>query len=158
MQNEYLVIVSCGKNKAWDRRPEAGPLPACEAYTSPAFKASRRYAEYFAREHWLILSAKYGLIEPGFPIPGNYNVKFGDAGAVSPAVLRAQVAKNRFAALKTVGVLGPEAYWLRVTDAFAGSAVVLRHLNGNVSFAPSFINLIDRLIAKDTPFRENLEK
>jgi len=53
-----IALVSCVKSK----------LPtiarADQLYTSPWFRASRRYAERHADE-WYILSAEYGLLRPG---------------------------------------------------------------------------------------------
>jgi hypothetical protein len=65
-----LVVVPCGKSKVWDREPHRGPTPAREAYVGNLFKVGRRYAEAFSDE-WVILSAKYGLIQPDFVIPAN---------------------------------------------------------------------------------------
>jgi hypothetical protein len=36
----YLVVVSCGHDKIWDRTPDAGPTAARDAYTSPVFRKS----------------------------------------------------------------------------------------------------------------------
>ena len=58
----FLVVVWSG-GEIWKRHPHVGPTPARDAWASSKFKASRRYAERFA-ERWLILSAKYGSIEP----------------------------------------------------------------------------------------------
>ncbi len=152
----FLVVVSCGERKIWSRYPHAGATRAQDAYTSSLFTKSRRYAEHFG-ERWLVLSAKYGFIEPDCPIPGDYNVSFYDPEAMSIGHLRAQVASKRLAQFQTVGVLGSEMYWRRVVEAFDGSSVTLRHVNGNVSFPPSFHNLINRLLADDTPFREEAQ-
>jgi len=151
--NGYLVIVSCGDEKVWKRHPHAGPTAARDAYASSPFKKSRQYAEHFGQQ-WLVLSANYGFIEPEFIIRENYNVSFYDANAVSATTLREQVAAKDLAQFTTVGVLGSETYWRRVVEAFDGASAVLRHVNGNVSFAPSFHKLINTLIATDTPFRE----
>jgi hypothetical protein len=151
----FLVVVSCGKEKIWKRRPHLGPTPARDAYTSSKFKASRRYADRFA-ERWLILSAKYGLIEPEFLIPENYNRSFYHPDAVGIPELRQQVATKRLHTFKTVGVLGSDVYWQRVTAAFDGSSVELRHINGNLGFDPLFLRLVRDLIAKNIPFREDL--
>jgi len=106
----------------------------------------------------LILSAKYGFIEPDFTIPGNYNVSFYDPEAISNAELKAQVLSKRLDQFKTVGVLGSEMYWRHVVGACDGSPVALRHVNGNVSFPASFHRLINKLIADDTPFREEAQE
>jgi len=46
-----------------------------DAYNGAPFKVNREYAERFANR-WVILSAKYGFIDPDFEIPGPYNVSF----------------------------------------------------------------------------------
>jgi len=130
-----LVVVSCGEQKIWKRYPDAGSTVTQDAYTSSQFTKSRRYAERFG-ECWLVLSTKYGFIEPYFPIPENYNVSFYHPEAISIADLKAQVAAKHLARFKIVGVLGSEIYWRRVVEAFNGSALALRHINGNVSFPP----------------------
>lgn len=149
----FLVIVSCGDQKVWKRHVHAGPTAARDAYTSSKFKKSRSYAEHFG-ERWLILSAKYGFIEPAFSIAESYNLTFRDLDAISIAALKKQVATMDLDRFKTIGVLGPDVYWRRVEAAFEGSSVVLRHVNGNVSFPPLFHTLIGDLIANGTPFRE----
>ncbi len=151
----FLVVVSCGKEKIWDRHPHVGPTQARNAYTSSVFRAGRRYAERFA-DQWVILSAKYGLIEPEFSIPENYNRSFYHPDAIAVPALRQQVATKGLGRFKTVGVLGSDVYWQHVREAFDGVSVELRHINGNQGFAPLFLRLVGELIAKNTPFREDL--
>jgi hypothetical protein len=151
----YLVVVSCGEEKVWKRHPGAGPTPAQDAYTSSRFNKSREYAEHFG-ERWLILSAKYGLIEPDFVIPADYNRSFYDPDAISLALLREQVAAKELERFRTVGVLGSEIYWRRVVSAFETCRVRVKHVNGNISFPPLFHALINRLLESGTPFREDL--
>jgi hypothetical protein len=52
-----IALVSCVKSKL------ATTARADQLYTSPWFRASRRYAERQADE-WYILSAEYGLLRP----------------------------------------------------------------------------------------------
>jgi hypothetical protein len=151
----YLVVVSCGKDKIWRLRPNVGPTAAREAYASPVFKTSRSYAERFG-ERWLILSAKYGLVAPEFTIAENYNRSFYDPDAISVHELRLQVTATQLAGFRTVGVLGSDIYWRRVCEAFDGTSVTLRHINGNVGFPPSFQRLVGELIANNTPFPRDL--
>lgn len=151
----FLVVIACGKQKVWDRHPKAGPTPARCAYTSPIFSTSRKYAERFA-ERWVVLSAKYGFIDPDFIISENYNLSFYDANAISPEDLRTQVSERNSARYTTVGVLGPEVYWSRVVQAFAAHRMTLRHINGNVGFPPRFQSLVNSLIRANVPFAENL--
>lgn len=148
--NRFLVVVSCGKLKIWDRYPNVGPTPARAAYTSPVFKASCEYADHFAN-HWVILSAKYGFMDPDFVIPEDYNWSFYDFNAISIAELKVHVATAHLTEFNTVGVLGSDAYWSRIVRAFEGSRVNLHHVNGNVGFPPSFQRLISDLIKNNTP-------
>jgi hypothetical protein len=147
--------VSCGDDKIWKRRPHAGPTVARDAYTSSKFKKSRVYSERFAPHSWLVLSAKYGFIEPEFTIPENYNVTFSDPDAISVAALREQVVAKRLARFTTVGVLGSNMYWQRVKRAFEGTGAVCRHVNGNISYPAKFHNLVNNLLAKNKPFRDS---
>lgn len=66
------IIVPCTQEKIWDTRPYAGAVPAKDAYTKPVFATWRSYAEQSGLP-WFILSTKYGLIPPDFPI-NKYNV------------------------------------------------------------------------------------
>ena len=72
-----LFVVSCTKSKAWDN-DKAAPrlLPAQEAYTGSVMKEWLASPES-KTEKWLILSAKFGLIEPDLPIPF-YDVTWND--------------------------------------------------------------------------------
>jgi len=70
-----LVIIPCGQGKIWDKQPDAGAIQAQYAYTGAPFKVNKEYAEYFA-DRWVILSAKYGFIDPDYIIPGPYNISF----------------------------------------------------------------------------------
>lgn len=70
-----LVIIPCGKQKIWDRQPWRGAVMARDAYTSSLFRLSRRYAER-SGDRWVIVSAKYGLLNPTDLVPGPYNVSF----------------------------------------------------------------------------------
>lgn len=68
-----LVIVPCGQKKIWDCHANTGQTAARDAYTGAPFRINRAYAEVFSNA-WIILSAKYGFIEPGFGISGPYNI------------------------------------------------------------------------------------
>ena len=90
--SDTLHIISCSRQKAWDDpRIVAAYLPAEEAYRGAEITAWRQELES-RNARWLILSAKYGFIEPDHPI-GPYNVTFKDStsGPISDATLRAQV-------------------------------------------------------------------
>ena len=74
-RSSLLVVVPCGQGKIWDRHPGVGPTAAQGAYTGAPFRVNRAYAERFA-SRWVILSAKYGFIDPDFLIPESYNLTF----------------------------------------------------------------------------------
>jgi endonuclease III len=145
-----LVIISCSSMKTWDKHPSVGPTAARDAYKSPVFAISKEYAEKFG-ETWLVLSAKYGFVEPDFLIPENYNVRMGDPGSISPSELRAQIKDKGLARFKKIDVLGSLDYCHAARAAFEGTDSEVRHVNGNVGYPPSFIKLIRGLIANNDP-------
>ena len=63
------------KQRFGERSPGQGPAKTKDAYVGPPFRVNRTFAERFA-DKWIILSAKYGLIDPDFIIPEDYDVTF----------------------------------------------------------------------------------
>lgn len=51
----------CDTEKVWKSRPDAGFVPARDAYTTRRFLRWREYADELSAG-WLVLSTKYGLI------------------------------------------------------------------------------------------------
>jgi len=89
-----IFIVSCTKNKIWDRQGEARLyVDAEQAYTGRSISAFLdAWSDLRSRGfRWLILSAKYGLIEPHHPIH-NYDVTFSlpKTGPLSQTSIAAQ--------------------------------------------------------------------
>lgn len=117
-----LVVVPCGGLKIWQRRPDVGPAPAASAYVGPLFKINKEFAERFA-DRWVILSAKYGFIEPDFVIPEDYDVTFKKpaTGPISTARLKEQVREKGLYKFSRVIALGGKDYVSRVRAAFAGT-------------------------------------
>lgn len=115
-----LVVIPCGQGKIWDIEPNRGAVAAADAYTGAPFKVNRAYAEHFA-EQWLILSAKYGLVDPRFRIPGPYNVTFKDPNTkpVSVEVVRRQVREQSLDRFTTIIGLGGKEYRTVMAEAFA---------------------------------------
>jgi len=127
-----LIIVSCGRRKIWSKFPDAGPTKAKDVYISGYFRWNRRYAERFG-DGWVILSAKYGFIDPDFVIPEDYNVTFYDpsTGPVSISELRRQVKAKGLYKFDKIVVLGGTAYCDIVSAAFQGYGVeVIKPLAG----------------------------
>lgn len=116
-----LMVVPCGRSKIWRKNPRAGPTRARDAYAGAPFKVNREYAEAFS-DKWVILSAKYGFIEPGFIIPEDYNVTFNDptTNPISMEKLKEQV-KDRLDKFNRVVALGSSIYANMVSEAFEGT-------------------------------------
>jgi hypothetical protein len=112
--------------KVWDKHPDAGPTPACDAYTGSPFKVNRAYAERFG-DSWVILSAKFGYLWPGDPVPGPYNVTFKrrSPAPISAGDLRRQVADRHLDSFDRVIALGGRDYRSQIEAAFAGIATDL---------------------------------
>jgi cytoplasmic iron level regulating protein YaaA (DUF328/UPF0246 family) len=120
-----LVIIPCGRSKIWHTNPHLGPTPAREAYTGAPFKVNRQYAEGVG-DRWIILSAKYGFIEPVTPIE-QYEVTFKrkSTNPVSLATLRKQLADLGLLDCDHVIALGGKEYRSVVEQAFSGTTAKL---------------------------------
>lgn len=115
-----LVIVQCGGKKIWINNPYLGAVEARDAYTSPYFKKNRAYAERFS-DRWVILSAKYGFLDPDDKIT-DYNVSFKQKKSqpISISDLRNQVFTKALNTFNEVVVLGGQEYLEAVEEAFKG--------------------------------------
>ncbi|MDE3042579.1 MAG: hypothetical protein KGJ82_18685 [Nitrospirota bacterium] len=113
-----LAIVQCGQRKIWDKHPDAGPTAAKDAYVSPYFKKNRAYAERFA-DQWVILSAKYGFLEPDTRIQ-NYNVTFLNSASnpISIRDLKRQVQQMKLYGFGDIFVIGGSDYAAVIREAF----------------------------------------
>ena len=126
-----LVIVPCGQSKIWKKDPNHGPEKARTTYTGPPFKVNRDFAKKFS-DKWMILSAKYGFIEPDFIIPENYNVTFKKLSTkpISIDDLRKQAEEKELREYQFVIALGGEDYSSRVKQVFADSSKVIAPATG----------------------------
>jgi hypothetical protein len=111
----------------WNIHPGAGPTTASEAYVSTPFKVNKKYAQRFG-DRWVILSAKYGLIEPDFIIPRNYNVTFKDPSTnpISVSQIKKQIEEKRLNEFEEVVVLAGKDYANVVLQAFADISVRIK--------------------------------
>jgi hypothetical protein len=114
-----LVIIPCGQAKIWDKQPEAGAVQAQYAYTGAPFKVNKEYAEYFG-DRWVILSAKYGFIDPDFMIPEPYNISFKKKSSepVSVDTLVSQIKEMGLNIYEQVVGLGGKEYRAMIVAAF----------------------------------------
>lgn len=103
--NGVLVVVPCGQKKIWDRTPSAGATAAKDVHIGPPFGINKTCAEKFG-EAWVILSAKYGFIEPDFEIAGPYKITFKKkrSGPIATARLREQLKSNTLTATPPASV------------------------------------------------------
>ena len=89
---DTLHIVICTRRKYWNDNSEPAYVPAMEAYTGDSMGAWKK-SGVSKEADWLILSAKYGFIEPDHPI-GYYDVAFSLplSGPLPECALKEQVA------------------------------------------------------------------
>ncbi len=121
---ETLIIVPCGVAKVWDRNQERGPTPAKDAYTGAPFIVNRAYADRRA-DRWVVLSAKYGFINPDFMIPGPYNVTFKSPSAevVTISTLQTQARQQGLYDYARIIGLGGKEYRAILTKVFHGRSL-----------------------------------
>ncbi len=113
-----LCIVQCGGQKIWKKNPQLGAVAAKDAYTSPYFKKNMAYAMKFG-DRWVILSAKYGFLDPHDKII-DYNVTFKikKSGPIPTNELREQVKSKGLDSYNEIVVLGGKEYLEAVRGAF----------------------------------------
>jgi hypothetical protein len=119
-----LVVVPCGQQKIWKKRPGAGSVAARDAYTGPPFVLNRQYAERFG-DRWVILSAKYGLIAPEFQIPGPYEVTFKRLATLPVSADVLFIQARGLAHFTNVIGLGGKEYRSALQAAFENTPVTL---------------------------------
>lgn len=122
--NSILVVVPCGRSKIWSKHPSAGPTLAKDAYIGSPFKVNRKYAEREGYD-WIILSAKYGFISPGFELLGPYEVTFKrkSSGPVTTQVLKQQVLDLELDRYVDVIGLGGKEYRAAIVAAFEDTVI-----------------------------------
>lgn len=125
-----LFVVACTRSKIWEIDSNASDyVPARFAYCGEQFTNFLKWAKKNDLEargfKWIILSAKYGYIEPWHPI-SNYDVTFNDekTGPVSDETLYRQVMfQKRWSTyplknFKTIICLGSNTYQEKVRKSF----------------------------------------
>jgi hypothetical protein len=131
MSIKILVVIPCGSSKIWSKMPKSGATRAEEVYIGSPFKVNRTFARKFA-DKWVILSAKYGFIEPSFVIPENYNVSFNEPTTkpISLGELKAQAKKKGLENYDVVTALGGKDYTEIVKKVFRRRAKVFAPTEG----------------------------
>lgn len=137
-----LIVISCTKGKIWDKGiSHSVYIPAEYAYTGRSFQwldKNRLKVEHFP---WVILSAKYGFIEPEHPI-GYYDVTFSalKTGPISDESLKNQVHQKRhfgnqdkeLGEFKYVLVRDSEIYFEKAKRTFTNTSAIVKKLDDNL--------------------------
>jgi len=128
---KLLVVVPCGQAKVWKKEPNHGPAKAKNAYTGAPFKVNKAFAEKFA-DKWIILSAKYGFIDPEFIIPKDYNVTFKrpSTDPINTDDLLKQLKQKNLNSYDIVIALGGEDYSSIVKKVFKNISKVIAPTEG----------------------------
>ena len=115
------------------------------------FTVQRRYAERFG-DAWVILSAKYGFLDPDDLVAGPYNVTFKrrSSGPIDSAVLRRQVREQGLDHFNQVIVLGGADYRARVKEAFASTSVQLHCPFAGLPLGPS-LHAVNEAVSSGRP-------
>ena len=126
--SKLLVVVPCGQSKIWKKYPTKGFEVAKKAYTGAPFKVNKAFAEKFASnlpDRWVVLSAKYGFIEPDVRI-NDYNVTFKKTNPkpISLNELKKQYIEKELGVFDVVIALGGEDYSNKVKQVFNHSNVI----------------------------------
>ena len=148
---QILVIVPCGKAKIWDREPNRGSSEAKNAYIGAPFIVNKTFAEKFA-DKWVVLSAKYGFIDPDFAIPENYNTSFKNPSTnpISVNALRKQVKEKNLHNYNFVIALGGKDYLRMIKEAFQNVSKVIAPAQGlPLGKAMSHIKALSKLGKKE---------
>lgn len=118
--HDRLVVVPCGTAKIWDNEPTTGPTQASKAYTGAPATVNQNYARCFG-DAWVILSAKYGLIQPTYALPGPYDVTFKRraTGPVPTHIVRDQAEALGLERFSEAFLLGGKTYREVAREAFS---------------------------------------
>lgn len=134
-----LFVVSCTRRKIWSQEPMARTFVAAkDAYIGGMMRSWLKSELCQPETRWLILSAKYGFIEPDHPV-SDYDVTFenDNTGPITLDSLRAQVEhqcrwhgpdKRRLADFSDVRVWGSELYFKVASVAFTGTGARVTRL------------------------------
>jgi hypothetical protein len=131
INTSLLVVVPSSQTKIWKFDPKQGPVKAIEAYTGSPFQVHKAFAQLFS-DRWVILSPKYGFMDPDFMIPGNYDVAFKKPAnnPISLAELEKQAQEKTLRDFNIVVTLGGEETTDIVKRLFSKHSRVIAPVRG----------------------------
>ena len=159
---KILTIVPCAQSKIWKKQPKHDPEEARNAYTGAPFKVNKAFAEKFSGkppDRWVILSAKYGFIEPDFKIE-NYNVTFKShfSKPIGINELKEQASEKELEGYELVIALGGKDYSDKVEQVLGKYSRLLTPSAGlPIGIGMSRIKALTRL-SRDQMLKEIGEK
>ncbi|MCP4896362.1 MAG: hypothetical protein GY906_05250 [bacterium] len=117
-----IIIVPCTREKIWSIEPQRGEVPARGAYIKRAFARWRDHAENSGLP-WVILSTKYGFLDPDQQIT-NYEARVSSAKSDPGYMtsLQEQARSRRLSEYDRITVLDWEAFEDLVKMALGGIA------------------------------------
>lgn len=123
-RSKRLIVIACGKRKVWDEDPNHDECSAKDAYRGQFFTVNRKYAERFAPNDWMILSARFGFLHPDTPIT-DYNATFNEKTdeVISPDQLRVTAIHLGVHEYDKIEVLGGRAYVEQARSSLQGYPV-----------------------------------
>ncbi len=147
INTSLLVVVPSSQTKIWKFDPKHGPVKAMEAYTGSPFQVHKAFAQLFS-DKWMILSPKFGFMDPNFMIPGDYDVAFKKPATnpISLEELGRQAQVKGLLDFNIVMTLGGEETTDLVTKVFAQKSKVIAPMKGlalgaGMRLVKSFLNL-----------------
>ena len=146
---ETLIIVPCGKSKIWKKQPNKGATEARLVYTGSPFLLNKRYAEHF-RNNWMILSAKYGFINPDFKILEDYNITFNDPKTKPITINELEKQAKSLQEYDCVIALGGKIYSNIARKIFKDQQIVAPVYGLPIGMAMSKVK---KAIESNTPFK-----
>jgi Family of unknown function (DUF6884) len=131
INTSLLIVVPSGQTKIWKFDPKHGPARATDAYTGSPFQINKAFAQLFS-DRWVILSPKYGFIDPDFMIPEDYDVAFKKSVTepISLEDLEKQVQEKNLLDFNIVVALGGEEFVDIVTSLFSKHSRVVAPTKG----------------------------
>ncbi|MCG7406326.1 hypothetical protein MH117_02775 [Paenibacillus sp. ACRRX] len=143
-----ICIIPCGSRKIWDSdRNAVGPYEAQYAYTGALHRKCQAYARAHY-EHWVILSAKHGLLLKHDIVPDNYNVRFGSdhPQLVTISELQRQAAEKKLDQAAEVVMLGGKKFRTILPLIFTSEDLIFNYPLSDCSGIGYMLQRLDNVI------------